>query len=37
MLVPVQPWWSLIVIAIDVLILYALVAHGSERGAPAQR
>ena len=30
LLVPVQPWWSLIVIAIDVLIIYALIAHGDE-------
>ncbi|MCC3291166.1 hypothetical protein [Arthrobacter sp. zg-Y1110] len=36
LLVPVQPWWSLIVISIDVLIIYALVAHGHEhRPAPA--
>lgn len=35
MLVPVQPWWSLIVIAIDVLVLYALVAHGNEHRAAA--
>lgn len=35
MLVPVQPWWSMIVIAIDVLVLYALVAHGGERRAAA--
>ena len=30
MLIPAQPWWSLIVIAIDVLIIYALIAHGDE-------
>ncbi|WP_256939684.1 MULTISPECIES: hypothetical protein [unclassified Arthrobacter] len=30
MLIPVQPWWSFIVIAIDVLVIYALVAHGDE-------
>jgi hypothetical protein len=24
------PWWSMVVIAIDVLILYALIVHGSE-------
>ena len=29
-LVPVQPWWSFIVIAIDVLVIYAVVAHGKE-------
>jgi len=28
-LVPVQPWWSFIVIAIDVLVIYAVVARGS--------
>lgn len=32
LLVPVQPWWSFIVIAIDVLIIYAIVAHGDEVG-----
>jgi len=26
-LVPVQPWWSFIVIAIDVLIIYAVIGH----------
>ena len=30
LLVPAQPWWSLIVIAIDVLVIYALTAHGKE-------
>jgi hypothetical protein len=30
MLIPAQPWWSLIVIAIDVLIIYALTVHGRE-------
>ncbi|HEX9087976.1 MAG TPA: hypothetical protein VF867_10660 [Arthrobacter sp.] len=30
MLIPAQPWWSLIVIAIDVLIIYAIIAHGDE-------
>lgn len=30
LLVPLQPWWSLIVIAVDVLIIYALIAHGDE-------
>ena len=29
-LVPVQPWWSLIVIGIDVLVIYAIMAHGNE-------
>jgi hypothetical protein len=30
MLIPMQAWWSLIVIAIDVLIMYAVIAHGEE-------
>jgi hypothetical protein len=30
LLIPVQPWWSFIVIALDILIIYALVAHGDE-------
>ncbi|MFF1635256.1 hypothetical protein [Leifsonia sp. NPDC058248] len=30
LLVPAQPWWAFIVIAMDVLIIYALTAHGSE-------
>jgi len=30
-LVPVQPWWSLIAIAIDVLVIYAIVARGRPR------
>jgi hypothetical protein len=30
LLVPVQPWWSFFVIAIDVLVIYALIAHGDE-------
>ncbi|MET0976199.1 MAG: hypothetical protein ABWX82_11070 [Leifsonia sp.] len=29
-LVPAQPWWSFIVIAIDILIIYAVTAHGRE-------
>jgi hypothetical protein len=29
-LIPAQPWWAAIVIAIDVLIIYALTAHGEE-------
>ena len=27
-LVPVQPWWSFIVIALDLLVIYAVVAPG---------
>ena len=30
LLIPVQPWWSVIVIAVNLLIIYALVAHGDE-------
>jgi hypothetical protein len=29
-LVPVQPWWSFIVIAVDLLVIYAVIAHGRE-------
>lgn len=30
LLIPVQPVWSLIVIAVDVLVIYAITAHGEE-------
>ena len=30
LLIPVQPFWALIVIAIDVLVIYALIVHGDE-------
>jgi len=30
LLIPAQPWWSLIMIAVDVLIIYALIVHGRE-------
>ncbi|MEV7610011.1 hypothetical protein AB0N61_11050 [Microbacterium sp. NPDC089320] len=30
LLVSAQPWWALIVIAIDVLAIYALTVHGHE-------
>lgn len=30
MLIPVQPWWAMIVIAVDILVIYALTAHGEE-------
>jgi hypothetical protein len=30
LLIPAQPWWSMIVIAIDVLVIYALIVHGRE-------
>ena len=33
LLLPAQPWWSVIVIAINVLIIYALTAHGREYSA----
>jgi len=29
-LVPVQPWWSFIIIAVNLLIIYAIVGHGRE-------
>ena len=29
-LLPAQPWWSVIAIAIDVLVVWALVVHGDE-------
>ena len=29
-LLSVQPWWSLIILAVDVLIIYALTVHGRE-------
>lgn len=29
-LLPVQPWWSLIVLTLDILVLYALTVHGRE-------
>jgi hypothetical protein len=30
LLLPAQPWWSTIVIAVDVLVIYAVVVHGRE-------
>jgi hypothetical protein len=29
-LIPTQPWWSLIVLTLDVLVIYALTVHGRE-------
>ncbi|MEN2742429.1 hypothetical protein ABCS02_32020 [Microbacterium sp. X-17] len=29
-MLPAQPWWSLIIIAVDVLVIYALLVHGRE-------
>jgi hypothetical protein len=36
-LLPVQPWWSLIVLALDVLVIYALTVHGRELKAAHSR
>ncbi|KQO93797.1 DUF7144 family membrane protein [Leifsonia sp. Leaf264] len=33
LLVPAEPWWSLIVIALDVVIIYAVTVHGREFAA----
>jgi hypothetical protein len=33
MILPLQPWWSAIVIAVDVLVIYALTVHGKELAA----
>ena len=30
LLVPAQPWWSILVIAINILVIYAISAHGRE-------
>ena len=30
LLVPAQPWWSFMVIALDMVVIYALIAHGDE-------
>lgn len=30
LLIPAQPWWSIIVIAINILIIYAITVHGRE-------
>jgi hypothetical protein len=29
-LLPVAPWWAIIVLTIDILIIYALIVHGRE-------
>ncbi|GAB3391376.1 membrane protein [Humibacter soli] len=29
-LLPVQPWWSLIILALDIVVIYALTVHGRE-------
>lgn len=28
--IPAQPWWAMIVIAVDILVIYALTVHGHE-------
>ncbi|MFF1877288.1 hypothetical protein [Leifsonia sp. NPDC058230] len=30
LLLPAQPWWSAIIIAVDVLVIFALTVHGRE-------
>lgn len=30
MVLPAQPWWSIIAIALDVLVIYAVTVHGRE-------
>jgi hypothetical protein len=30
LLLPAQPWWSAIIIAVDVLVVFALTVHGRE-------
>ncbi|GAA1767708.1 DUF7144 family membrane protein [Agromyces humatus] len=32
-LLPAQPWWSLIVIILDIFVIYALTVHGKEMKA----
>ena len=29
-LLPAQPWWSIIVLTLDILVIYALTVHGRE-------
>ena len=36
-LLPVQPWWSTIIIVMDILIIYALTVHGRELKVAAGR
>ena len=28
--IPVYPWWSVIIIAINIFVIYALIVHGNE-------
>ena len=37
LLLPAQPWWAVIVIAINVLVIYAITAHGREIAGPRDR
>lgn len=30
MALPAQPWWSIIMVAIDILVIYAVTVHGGE-------
>ncbi len=30
MSLPAQPWWSIVMVAIDVLVIYAVTVHGRE-------
>jgi len=34
-LLPTQPWLSIIVLALDVLVIYAIIVHGREMAARA--
>jgi hypothetical protein len=27
---PAQPWWSIVVFALDILVIYAITVHGRE-------
>jgi hypothetical protein len=31
LLIPAQPWWSMVVIAVDLLIIFAIAAHGRDQ------
>lgn len=35
MLITAQPWWSMIIIAVDIMVIYALTVHGHELRADA--
>jgi hypothetical protein len=30
MSLPAQPWWSLVMVALDILVIYAVTVHGKE-------